>query len=85
MKLVSDGITIKGVPRRRLRVLDLNTPWVWFTIFYSPGRYGKPWLECSLWSPNSWKRFWLNVWQWEDVPDEHGKFSMPAPPETVLA
>jgi len=48
----------------RLRILDVNTPWFWLTLFYQKS-YGKPFLEASAWSPHSWKRWWLHVWQWE--------------------
>jgi hypothetical protein len=58
----------------RLRILDLNTPWFWLTVFFQK-RYGKPWIEIAIWTPNTWKNFWLNVWQWEGTPMEVGKYS----------
>jgi len=60
----------------RLRVLDLNTPWFWLTIFYQE-LYGKPWLEVLFWKPNTWKRWWINIWQHEQLPDERGQYECP--------
>lgn len=62
----------------RLRILDLNTPWVWMTCFYSR-QYGKPFLEFSLWSPQTFQRWWLHVWKWEALPDMRPQMAiMPA-------
>lgn len=50
----------------RLRIIDLNTPWFWFTFFYQQ-KYGEPYLTASFWKPHTWKRFWLHIWKWENV------------------
>lgn len=57
---------------KRLRILDINTPWVWLTILYRPKIYGDSWLITELWEPNRWRKWWLHFWQWEDTPDTHG-------------
>jgi hypothetical protein len=84
MKLECKDGVIKGVKPQRLRVFDWNTPWFWLTVFYQQA-YGKPYLEIALWKPNTWKRFWLNVWQWEEVPDPRGQIELKHPDDTVLA
>jgi len=58
----------------RLRIFDLNTPWFWLTIFFQR-RYAKPWLEVSLWPPNTWKRWWINIWMREEWPTEMGGYA----------
>jgi len=58
----------------RLRMFDWNTPWFWLTIFYQRA-YGKPAFELSIWPPNRWKKWWLNVWQWEKRPSETGAYA----------
>jgi hypothetical protein len=55
---------------KRLRVFDLNTPWFWFTIFFQPNAYGTDWLRISLWHPHTFKRWWVYMWLWENVPDD---------------
>lgn len=53
---------------KRLRVVDWNTPWFWLTVFKYPrqARHGSAYFEIQLWNPNTWQRWWLNVWQWEE-------------------
>lgn len=53
---------------KRLRVLDINTPWFWLTIFYEPLNYGDSWLKIELWELNKWKKWWFHFWKWEDIP-----------------
>ena len=60
------------IAARRLRVLDLNTPWFWLVVFWHGRRYGQPTAEASLYPPQRWRRFWLHVWQREPIPDERG-------------
>jgi hypothetical protein len=50
----------------RLRLLDWNTPWFWLTVFWQRG-YGKPLFELSVWKPNAWQRWWLHLYQWEEI------------------
>lgn len=53
----------------RLRVLDINTPWFWFTIFYRPRIYGDSWLVIEFWQPHAWRKWWFHFWQWEETPN----------------
>lgn len=55
----------------RLRVLDINTPKFWFTIFYEPNAYGEAWLRIEFWHPHSWAKWWIHFWLWEEIPDSH--------------
>ena len=55
---------------KRLRIIDINTPWFWITCFWQR-TYGKPRLELALWEPHKWQRWWVNFWQWEGIPDEN--------------
>jgi hypothetical protein len=59
---------------KRLRIFVLNTPLFWLTVFYQRA-YGKPRLTIELWEPHKWKRFWINLWQWEPVPDTRGSYA----------
>ena len=59
----------------RLRIFDLNTPWFWLTLFWQRS-YGKPFIELSIWRPNSWKKWWLNVWKWEERRTETGGYAL---------
>lgn len=59
----------------RLRVLDLNTPWFWFTIFYEPCAYGESWLRIELWKPHTWRKFWIHFWKWEPIPNSHSPWT----------
>lgn len=59
----------------RLRILDINTPYVWLTVFFQRS-YGKPWLEISFWQPNTWKNWWVHVWMWEQLPSEQGSYAV---------
>ena len=54
----------------RLRILDLNTPWFWATIFYYRQHYGKPIIEAAIWEPHKWQKWWLHIWQHEKIPVE---------------
>ena len=54
---------------KRLRFLDINTPWFWFTIFYKPLSYGDSWLEIELWEPHTHCKWWIYFYVWEDIPD----------------
>ncbi len=56
----------------RLRLIDLKTPWFWLVVFYRQAPYGKPWLECSVFSGIGHKRWWWCWWQWEQEPERHG-------------
>lgn len=58
----------------RLRILDVNTPWFWMTLFFNRHSYGKPKLELALWSPHTWQRWWLHIWKWEEIPSEQGAY-----------
>lgn len=57
---------------QRLRVLDINTPWFWFTIFYEPHAYGDSWLRIELWNPHQWRKWWIYFWKLEEIPDNCG-------------
>lgn len=57
---------------KRLRVVDLNTPLFWFTIFYRPHIYGDSWLIIEFWEPHAWRKWWFNFWRWEDAPSGMG-------------
>jgi len=59
----------------RLRILDLNTPWFWLTLFFNRPSYGKPKLELSLWGPHKWRNWWLHVWKWEQIGYERGGYA----------
>lgn len=59
-----ENITEQLADDPRLRVLDVNTPWFWLTVFHRRA-YGRPRLEISVWSPNRWRKWWFNFWQRE--------------------
>lgn len=60
---------------KRLRVLDINTPWFWLTIFYYGQRYGKPSFELLAWDPHTWQKFWFHAWKWEDISVDRGEYA----------
>ena len=60
---------IKFTPPWRIRVLDWNTPWFWFTVFYEPFNYGEAWLKIEVWSPHKHCKWWLNCWRKEQIID----------------
>ena len=56
----------------RLRIIDLNTPWFWFVMFYR--RESGPHVAAHLYGPQRWCKFWWNFWKWEKLPDELAAF-----------
>ena len=55
----------------RLRIIDWNSRWFWFTVFFR-----KSWSGCvgyhldvNLYGPQTWTKPWFNFWMWEELPD----------------
>jgi hypothetical protein len=67
----------------RLRVLDINTPWFWLTVFWQR-LYGKPWLEMSIWSPNTHRSWWFYAFQWEKYAEGGGGYGLESPSDEKL-
>lgn len=61
----------------RLRIIDVNWRFFWFTAFFyvdrSPGRGYH--VESNLYGYQRWSGPWLNLWKWESLPDRRPQAS----------
>ena len=55
----------------RLRILDINCRWFWFTLFFRVSHSPKIGyhLESNIYEYQRWIGSWFHVWKWEPLPD----------------
>lgn len=57
---------------KRLRVIDLMTPWFWIVCFYQPRIYGEAWFILEIFEGQFTPKWWWNFWIWERKPSSVG-------------
>lgn len=65
----------------RLRIIDINCRWFWFTLFFyvdhSPKRGYH--IESNLYEYQKWSGPWFNFWRWEPMPDRRPRVAKTEP------